>query len=361
MCRQVVRVLIVFASLTVLGALSMGRTAADDPVGTTGGTISNDLAHETGVQSPDFVALKTSYRLGRDATSGAPVVLPVSGSGIAAAATNLDLSTAWTKYVVEPEGRYSRDDNKTPYTDEDYWNFCAPGATTVLYHYWFPDSLKQGNFTVPYGPGTGDPNHGQGWYPTTHWEISDTGTSDDTLDGYATHGRAWVMYFATKVFPNLGSHQWADAGEDSFDYYPTKGAALIDVRDALNWEVSGYASNWYNYWWNTADPADADTLHDDVVSDLSEGVAVYAAVVPWFQMADGTIYKLQNWTHDLNGSGHAIAITGVSDADGTYTYIDTCGANCNPSSTNDSVHVWHVSQYALWKLIHVYQNGGIVW
>jgi hypothetical protein len=72
---------------------------------------------------------------------------------------------------------------------------------------------------------------------------------------------------------------------------------------------------------------------------------------------------LPDWI--TQGVTHAIAVIGYDDNAGTYTYIDTCGAQCG-SAHNGGTHV--ISQSQLFTAIQTatdpstgVHTGGIVW
>lgn len=318
--------------------LLSGVAVAADPTGdisgaSTGGLLPNSAAKSTLVQDPTFLSEKAAGLISVDA-SGAPIVLsaaqPASGSG-SGALTFLD-----TQWAVEPEGRYY-DDLHHAESDLNYWNFCSAGSAATAIYYWNNSkflSWLAGYFTERYGPDRF----------TTYWRSSDTGTSSDTSDGYATKGRSSIMYFAEQVKPP----SYGSPGIDNFNVYPTNGGSLPDVRDALNWEASNHGSNWQNYFYVVANPSET-TLHTDIVDDIAgAGRALVAAV--------NTAY-LPNWSRSL---GHAITIIGYDDFNGTYTYLDTCGHQCNGSSKSTNGGHWDISQHSLYLAISS-AGQGIVW
>src|SRR5215472_8743970 len=67
------------------------------------------------------------------------------------------LDVSETQYIVEPEGGTRIDDGGHTYTDNNYWNFCGPGAeAVVLYYSPWRDNPKYGTsntyYKEPYGP-----------------------------------------------------------------------------------------------------------------------------------------------------------------------------------------------------------------
>jgi hypothetical protein len=221
------------------------------------------------------------------------------------------LPTATVKRIVEPPGS-GNDDHGHAYSDQNYWNFCGPGAATAVLAFFSSHvtTWPAGSFSEPYGPHTS----------TTYWASSDSGAV----------GRAYLMHIALQVKPPT----FSTAGLASFTYYPTHGTQLANARDVLNWEASGHASGWSTFFYQdvAASGLSATTLHHDITRDISGGHAVFADVDTGY---------LPNWSRSL---GHSIAIIGYDDTAGTYAYVDTCGTRCNGSAqaTNGGVH--HVAQ-----------------
>lgn len=232
------------------------------------------------------------------------------------------LDTSIVKMIVEPPGA-GHDDHGTYYSDANYWNFCAPGAVTAAMSYFNSNvtSWPAGTFKEPYGPHVS----------TTYWGDS------DTVSGYSTRGRAYLMHIALQVKPP----NFSTAGLPSFSTYPSHGAILSDQRDVLNWEASGHASTWSTFFYQvvSASGLSSATLHHDITRDIYGGHAVVASV--------NTAY-LPNWSRSL---GHAIAIVGYDDTAGTYAYVDTCGKACNGASQATNGGIWHISQSRLYSAI----------
>ncbi len=223
--------------------------------------------------------------------------------------------------------------------DQNYWNFCTAGASDATLAYWANTSAKvtgmaAAYFSEPYGP-----------HIERHWYASsDTGSSSDTSDGYATVGRAYLMYLAEQVKPP----SYTRPGIVNFDVYPTKGGAIADIRDALNWEASGHSASWSTFFYLSQNPSESD-LHSFVTSDIANaGVAV---------VADVNTGYLPNWSRSL---GHSIAIIGYNDTAATYTYLDTCGKRCNGSSSSKNGSINTISQHNMYLAIHSFGQG-IVW
>jgi len=255
------------------------------------------------------------------------------------------LGTSVSRTIVEPEGN-GYDDLHHAFTDSNYWNFCTAGAVTTALDYWKPTNVTgwpAGNFTEP-----ANSVHGR---HTTYWKSSDTGTSSDTSNGYATTGRAYLMYIAEYVQPPT----WAYPGEVTFNKSTVFGT-LPDSRDALNWEASGHASNWASYfyaWVKVSSLTDA-LLNSYIRWDV---YTAHAPVVV-FVMTD----YLPNWTR--TGLAHAITVYGFDDAADTYSYLDTCSVHCG-SSSNGGVHT--INQTTLYNGIRAVDaalgagSGGIDW
>jgi hypothetical protein len=242
------------------------------------------------------------------------------------------LITTETQIVVEPPGS-GLDDRATYFVDANYWNFCAPGGATVAAYYFGSSRVTAraaGYFIEPYGPRR----------VRTYW------ASADTVSGYATKGRAFLMYIAEQVFPP----GWATPGLAEFSYYPTLGATLPDTRDALNWEISGHSPWWASYYY-AVQPASGSRfsdaqLHRDVAWAIGyDNVPLVAAV--------NTAY-LPNWSRAL---GHTIAIVGYDDVAGTYTFLDTCGKACNGSAGNRNGGVYTIGRRSLYLAIASWGTG----
>ncbi|MHB8399657.1 MAG: cysteine peptidase family C39 domain-containing protein [Candidatus Limnocylindrales bacterium] len=320
-----------------LFGLGPTEVTAAGPIGSsTGGVAPISESKSSLVQDPAFLALKDANRIGTDARHQRIVLAAPAAAPLVASAS---LDTSVDVKVVEPQGN-AYDDHHIAESDLNYWNLCTAGAVETALYYWQPTNVEGGypggSFKEPYGP------HQQ----TTYWASTDTGTSADTSNGYPTVGRSYLMYIAMQVKPPTFSSQ----GLESYASYPTTGATLTDARDVLNWEMSGHASNWQNYWYRTTFPTQTQ-LHSDIASDIAAGTAVVASV--------NTAY-LPNWNRSLI---HAITVYGYNDTTGTYSYYDTCGHACNGSVNSTNGGTWTVSQTALYNAIHSAGSayGGIDW
>ncbi len=331
-----VRSLLMVATFLAAGCLQTGSVVAADPPGqSTGGLAPLSESKSTAAQDPDWLSLKNAGRIGLDANRK-PVVLASAPTTPAGSGAGL-LSDSVTGWVVEPQGNLY-DDHHAAFSDLNYWNFCAAGSAATALYYWKPSNLTSwpaGNFKEPYGPHVS----------TTYWKSADTGSSSDTSNGYATKGRAYLMYLAEQVKPPT----YASAGIVNFTYYKTHGGTITDVRDALNWEASGHASNWQSYFYAFGRPTESQ-LHSDIVSDIVvAGVPVVASV--------DTKY-LPNWSQSLD---HAITIIGYDDFAGTYTYLDTCGRLCNGSAAAQNGGSNQISQHNLYLAVSSSKAEGIDW
>lgn len=238
------------------------------------------------------------------------------------------LPTSVVKKIVEPPGS-GDDDRGHAYTDQNYWNFCGPGAATAVLAYFGSNvtTWPAGSFHELYGPHVS----------TTYWK------SSDSASGYSTVGRAYLMHVAMQVKPPT----FTTPGLASFSAYPTHGSQLPNARDVLNWEASGHASGWRNFFYQdvSASGLSSTTLHHDIARDVYGGHAVFVDV--------NTAY-LPNWSRGL---GHSIAVVGYDDNADTYTYVDTCGRRCNGSSQSTNGGVWHISQSRLHTAITSFGVG----
>jgi len=253
------------------------------------------------------------------------LVLASNGGGGGSSPGMLD--TSIVSQIVEPEGG-GKDDANNSFTDKNYWNFCMPGAATVALYYFLPTNVTAwpaGSFKEPSNAPSAIPAGG------TYWD------SKDKVNGYATYGRAYLMHLAEQVKPP----SYAAPGMASFTSYPSTGANLTDLRDALNWEASGHASGWASFFYSIAKSSSMtqSSLHADIKKTIDGGHAVVAA-------ADTGL--LPNWSRSLS---HAITVVGYDDTASTYKYTDTCGVHCNGSAKSKNGGVWTIAQVALYNAI----------
>jgi hypothetical protein len=330
-----------FVGALVLSVIVAQPSSAGSPTGNSTGGV---LPPEPGSgQDQAFVIAKEQGRVrvhpdGRvEILSTAPAVTYPS---------SVQLDTTWTGKVWEPQGS-GTDDAGISYTDNNYWNFCGPGATAVALWYWttygrpWVTGIKTQAYTEPNGAQV-----------ATTWAATDS----------VSKGRGAIMYLAEYEIPAPDVGVWSYPGViDWTSSYPNDGTPVNRIRDALNWEISGRT---------TISPSSGgpyiltpytssltqSVLHADVLLDLASkpGVPLIANVA-----TSSGRYHLPNW--GKRGSvNHSITIVGYDDAKGTYTYIDTCGPGCNNSGNPAGVYT--VSQQTLWALLGAEtDHDGIIW
>lgn len=329
-----------FVGALVLSVIVAQPSSAGSPTGySTGGVLPPEPGSG---QDQAFVIAKEQGRVrvhpdGRvEILSTAPVVTYPSG-------VQLD-TTTWTGKVWEPQGS-GKDDSGAPYTDNNYWNFCGPGATAVTLWYWpAGGTFDTGIATAAYT----EPNPALATHATTTWAATDT----------ASNGRGAIMYLAENERPAPDASLWTWPGViDWTSSYPNDGTPVNRIRDALNWEISGHASVSAPYVWKQYTSAlTQGVLLNDVQLDVAGPNAV--PLVANVATSSGR-YHLPNW--GKRGSvNHSITIVGYDDSKGTYTYIDTCGPGCNNSGSPAGVYT--VSQQTLWVLLGAEtDHDGIIW
>lgn len=264
--------------------------------------------------------------------------------------SSVQLDTSWTGSVWEPQGS-GKDDSGAPYTDNNYWNFCGPGATAVALWYWPNGYIFDTSTTLPLAQYS-EPNKKLATWAATSWKGADS----------VSNGRGAIMYLAEYEWPAPDLSLWTWSGViDWASSYPNDGTPVDRIRDALNWEISGETSQsptsvtgpyaWMPYSAGLTQSA----LHTYVQRDIAgQGTPLVANVA-----TSSGRYNLQNW--GKRGSvNHSITIVGYDDSKGTYTYIDTCGPGCNNSGA--PAGVYHVSQQTLWALLGAEtDHDGIIW
>jgi hypothetical protein len=320
-----------FVGALVLSVIVAQPSSAGSPTGNSTGGV---LPPEPGSgQDQAFVIAKEQGRV-RVHPDGRVEIL--STAPVVSYASNFQLDTnTWTGKVWEPQGT-GTDDAGHVYTDNNYWNFCGPGATAVALWYW-PNGKTFDTITTSGLAAYSEPNTALATQNKTWWQGA---------DGVST-GRGAVMSLAENEWPAPGGTRlpWAFAGViDWTSSYPNDGTPVNRIRDALNWEISGHASVTAPYVWTPYSASlTQGALHTDVLGDLASGVPLVANVA-----TSSGRYNLQNW--GKRGSvNHSITIVGYDDSKGTYTYIDTCGPGCNNSGA--PAGVYHVSQQTLWVLL----------
>ena len=242
-------------------------------------------------QSAEWLRLKAAGRIALvagtvsvlDAVAD-PLLDPATGI---AAPTAFTLETAYSRWIIEPVG-YGADAKGNRFTDQNLWNLCEAGATTTALYYWQgltgrPDvNGTAGYFLDPYttegaawpSPGPTVVRSSSGTRIGTYW----SGT--DTVNGYTAHGRGYIMYIGMAMQPP----GWQSAGEAVYadatgkPLYPTIGAPRTNIQVALNWEASGHASGWADYWYASGmrfEPNAARDLQVAVTLDVGrDGVPV---------------------------------------------------------------------------------------
>ena len=333
------------------------------------------------VQSADWLALKAAGRLAL--VDGQPTVLlpnadplkmPRLGQPVPAART---LATDYARWIVEPLGK-GRDVNDNFYQDDNYWNFCEVGASTVALYYWqqltgHPNVKGTfGYFIDPYAaegvawpsPGPTLPMAGgsdaSGTLGTerlgTYW------TGEDHVNGYTAYARGYQLYLAMKMQPP----GWKSTGMDVFaadgkPLYRTWGAPRTNVQVALNWEASGHnRTNWADFWYTGVmrfEPTFARDLQMAVMLDVGrDGVPVIAQL---------DTYSLPNWQDGSKTphTHHAVAIVGYDNTSSppTYSYIDTCARGCNSRPGNRTGSVYLIPQDQMVEAIQGTVGSGFVW
>jgi hypothetical protein len=324
------------------------------------------------VQSVDWLTLKAAGRIAL--VGGAVTVLPASAdplvdpsTGVAVPQKRL-LDTAWTRWVVEPFG-YGSDEKGNSFSNLSYWNLCGDGAMTVALWYWQqltggPDVTgTAGYFLDPYAA------NGVAW-PAAGPKIAVSGgtrlgtywSGSDSVNGFTAHGRGFVMYLAMASQPATwqtpGLALFAGSGKP---LYPTAGTSRQNIQTGLNWEISGHNPvGWTEAYYASVirqDPTLARDLAAAVMLDVGrDGVPVIGAI---------DTFNLPNWQAGsaTPHTRHAIAIVGYDNTANppTFTYIDTCGRQCNNrgGNQNGQIHVIPQSQMVLAMQNQV--GAGFVW
>jgi len=334
-----------FVGALVLSVIVAQPSSAGSPTGNSTGGV---LPPEPGSgQDQAFVIAKEQGRV-RVHPDGHVEILATAPA--VSYQSSVQLDTTWTGSVWEPQGS-GTDDAVPPksYSDNNYWNFCGPGATAVALWYW--TAGKAFDTTIPPAAYT-EPNASLSIKATTTWAATDS----------ASNGRGAIMYLAENERPAPDASLWTWHGViDWTSSYPNDGTPVDRIRDALNWEISGETSQsptsvtgpyaWMPYSASLTQSA----LHTYVQRDIAgQGTPLVANVA-----TSSGRYHLPNW--GKRGSvNHSITIVGYDDANGTYTYIDTCGPGCNNSGAPAGVNT--VSQQTLWALLGAEtDHDGIIW
>ncbi len=328
--RAFPRIVRAAAAAALIVALATPATAAADPGGATGGAAPPGAVGKSRVvQNAAWTTAKTAHRVHLAGPAAVTVELATPMLALPLAKR---LVTTDTQLIVEPPGS-GVDDRGMSFVDLNYWNFCAPGGATVAAAY-FGSTRVTGRapsyFVEPYGPRQ----------VRTYW------ASADSVSGYPTKGRAFLMYMAEQVFPP----GWATPGLVDFSYYPTTGATLQDTRDALNWEISGHSPYWASYYYAVQPAYGARFTEAQLHADVAWAVGYDNAPIV---AAVNTAY-LPNWSRAL---GHTITIVGYDDAAGTYVYLDTCGKLCNGSSSNRNGGLFTIARRSLYLAVASWGTG----
>ncbi len=337
----------------------------------------NDPGRPIPAQTDHWLELKAAGRIvlsggqiGLLPSGADPLVSVVSGEAVPQV-RQLDLG--WARWIVEPQGD-GRDVKGNRYTDRSYWNLCGPGAVTVALYYWqqlagYPDVTgMEGYFLDPYeaagaawperGPVFVGPD-GQAHRLGTYW----SGT--DTVDGFTGHGRGFLMYMAMAIQPA----GWTSTGIDIFvdgdgmARYPTLGAPPKYMTAGLNWEASRHHPTAWQEAYYTAVGRWSSTIARDLrtaaMLDLGrDGVPL---------VASADTFYLPNWQaadpDDTPHVRHAIAIVGYDNLSSspTYTYLDTCGRQCNARGGNRDGQVHVIAQDQMVAAITEAYGMGFIW
>jgi hypothetical protein len=324
------------------------------------------------VQDARWLALKAAGRIaladGRPVVLAAdadPLTMPDTGQPVPGART-LDIS--YSRWIIEPTGG-GRDELGHAYSDENYWNLCEVGATTVTLSYWqtltgHPDVRgTKGYFIDPYASeGVRWPSPGPK-LPAANGKVIGTYFSgQDHVNGYTAYARGYILYLATQVQPP----GWKSKGEAVFalngrPIYRTLGAPRPNIITVLNWEASGHdQSDWMNFWYTGVtrfEPAFARDLQMAVTLDVGrDGVPVVAVL---------DAFDLPNWqagaaTRHLF---HGIAIVGYNNTSNppTYSYVETCGRQCNSRAGNYNGKLQTAPQSVVVRALQDALGSGFVW
>jgi hypothetical protein len=321
------------------------------------------------VQDADWLALKASGRIalvdGKRTIlppDADPLVMPGSDQPVPSART---LDIGYSRWIIEPAGG-GRDELGRAYSNDNYWQLCEVGATAVTLSYWQtltggPDVRgTKGYFIDPYASeGVRWPSPGP-ILPKVNGKVVGTYFSgEDRVNGYTAYARGYILYLATQVQPPgwqaTGMAVYAINGKP---IYRTIGAPRPNIITALNWEASGHDEiNWMNYWYTGVmrfEPTFARDLQMAVTLDVGrDGVPVIAVL---------DAHDLPNW-----GGGrhlvHAIAIVGYDNTSNppTFSYVETCGRQCNSRPGNYNGKLQIAPQSVIAGAIQDTLGSGFVW
>jgi hypothetical protein len=268
---------------------------------------------------------------------GSVAIAPVTQALSAAAPASYSLSTTFTGTMREQPG-VGTDAAGTSYSDSNYWNFCGPGATAVVLHYWpnigsTIDNYPAGSFREPHRPAGGP-------IATTYW------TNASGHAAIIAIAETWIQPPVTYSWPYTGIVKWEGT-------YPV-GAPINRIRDIINWRANRTLAGFYIVS-SASSFGSASALHSDIVSDLYNA---HVPVVADVETGNGSVH-LPGWT-TATGINHSVAVVGYNDTASTYTIIDTCGSGCENGGGTGGVHT--ISQSTLYTLMKAETDGdGIVW
>jgi len=161
------------------------------------------------------------------------------------------------------------------------------------------------------------------------------------------------MYIADQVkLPG-----WTVPGEVTFFTSPMANTFPADLRDTMNWEASGHATNFgsFFYVWVPAANLSQSQLQSFIETDITD-----SGVPPVVNVNDNVLPSWQG-SRFAGQAGHSVAIVGYNNAANTYTYIETCTReSCGTQRTG----AFTISQNALYTGIQTDPqsgDGGIVW
>src|SRR5450759_5199017 len=203
-----------FLGALVLSVIVAQPSSAGSPTGNSTGGV---LPPEPGSgQDQAFVIAKEQGRV-RVHPDGRVEILSTAPVVSYASSFQLDTIT-WTGKVWEPPGS-GPDDAGISYTDNNYWNFCGPGATAVALWYWpngfiFDTKIAPQAYIEPFGS----------IKVTTTWAATDS----------VSKGRGAIMYLAENEMPTPDIGAWAHPGViDWASSYPYDGTPGDRIRDAI--------------------------------------------------------------------------------------------------------------------------------
>jgi hypothetical protein len=331
-----------------------------------------DLRRPMPVQTTDWLTLKAAGRVA--IVDGSVAVLPAKADPLVYPSTGQlvpqqrMLDTAWTRWVVEPFG-YGSDEKGNRYSNQSYWNLCGDGAMTVTLWYWQQLTGRPnvtgtaGYFVDPYAAEAVPwPARGPSIPSSQGTRVGTYLSGSDGVSGFTAHGRGFVMYLAMAAQPTT----WQSAGfavfaKDGNALYPTSGTPRTNIQAGLNWEVSGHDANgWPEAYYASVirpDPTLARDLTAAVMLDVGrDGVPVIGAV---------DTFNLPNWQAGAATPHirHAISIVGYDNNANppTFTYLDTCGRQCNNRGGNQNGQIHVIAQSQLVLAIQNTVGSGFVW